>query len=921
MSFVAFSKGVVFVLIVVVLAQYALALDAQRQILPPMADVEYVLHVNPGKGGWVVVKFWTYGRGEVSFGIGQFMRGVVNITGASVSYTYDRARGVITLVVGGRAWAWFNYTFPRLVWYYQPSYGGYLPKRVLIVDVGADYVQMWPKEAFFQPYTLTPKTVAIRLDGVLKEWYVVAAYSQRTEDLLYFEYNMFLQSPFLAGKLYKLAEAKAEGVTVYFPIFESKLLLNDYLNTMGYDGTYDPLLGAQYKANVIARGIDIMMKLLGLPPPVDRAYMHPLRKTLPEGARPESEYITDMGLYGGVWVFHNDMIWRIGHILHHYVTPWLTYVYALDFRDTPEPIWYKGMQDYVGYVAASMATNSSIYNGSLIVPRYILYLRAFEERKYSPGTMLGGPSWIKYVYAPLAMFYLDNILREKSGGALDIYKLHGLAVANKKWQFVEVSEVASMLKREFKIDMYKYFDEVRDLNLNKTLLKRFVEEGKWYSYFYTFLDFIRENFTLAPDTLYAVYLEYVAWKGDPEETLYPFNLWRFEEILGDLVKALNGTKPLTKEAFIAALNKITGGKSSDFFDFYTKTRLNVSASDVEAFLNGTYPRVLGKIISAKKVIKALPVDATEFKRELDEAYAQLKRGDYSGAELLVDRLLEKLYETKRQLYEAKRLQGGYKVGKIEIDGDIGDWVANSEYVLNVTKSRAEDSCPTIPGNAIKSVYVAHDDNYLYVAIQFFDKPYSPQNRIQLVFDRDLDLRTDNDRVGLEFAIPNLIGVETLGLGYFGDFVEVKIPLETLRLMGVGRKFLLRVWVDTWGMGLPYDVPGLERRCMNSLDVVVDLDSLPNLSHVKAVGATKTVTTTVVQVVTTSVTTTATRTVTETSERFTTITQTVEKTATVEKTSTTTVVVEKFDLLGLIALAVMAIALIALALALARRSHK
>ena len=57
----------------------------------------------------------------------------------------------------------------------------------------------------------------------------------------------------------------------------------------------------------------------------------------------------------------------------------------------------------MGYVAASMATNSSIYNGSLIVPRYILYLRAFEERKYSPGTMLGGPSWIKYVYAPLAM--------------------------------------------------------------------------------------------------------------------------------------------------------------------------------------------------------------------------------------------------------------------------------------------------------------------------------------------------------------------------------------------------------------------------------------------------------------------------------------------------------------------------------------
>jgi len=925
MSFVTFSKGVVIVLIVVVLAQYALALDAQRLTLPPMADVEYVLHVDPGKGGWVVVKFWAYGRGEVSFGISEFMKGVVNITGASVSYTYDRARGVITLVVGNRAWAWFNYTFPRLVWLYQPPYGGYLPKRVLIVDVGADYVQMWPKEAFFQPYTLTPKTVAIRLDGVLKEWYIVAAYSQRTEDLLYFdEYNMFLRSPFLAGKLYKLAEAKAEGVTVYFPIFDSKLLLNDYLNLMGYDGTYDPLLGAQYKANVIARGIGIIMKLLGLPPPADRAYMYPLRKTLPEGSGTDSEYINDMRLYGDVWVFHNDMIWRVGHILHHYVAPWLTSVYSLDFRDTPEPIWYKGMQDYVGYVAASMATNSSIYNGSLIVPRYMLYLRAFEERKYSPGTMWGGPSWIKYVYAPLAMFYLDNILREKSGGALDIYKLHGLAVANKKWQFVEVSEADSMLKREFKIDMSKYFDEVRGLKLNKTLLKRFVEEGKWYNYFYTFLDFIRENFTLAPDTLYAVYLEYVACKGDPEEALYPFNLWRFEEILGDLIKALNGTKPLTKEAFIAALNKITGGKSSDFFDFYTKARLNVSAAEVEAFLNGTYPRVLGKIISAKNIIKALPVDTAEFRRTLDEAYIALKRGNYSGAELLVDRLLEKLYETKRQLYEAKRLQGGYEVGKIEVDGDIGDWVANSAYILNVTKSSAEDSCPTIPGNAIKSVYVAHDDNYLYVAIQFFDKPYSPQNRILLVFDRDLDFHTDNDRVELEFAIPNLIGVETLGLGYFGDFVEVKIPLETLRLMGVGRKFALRAWIDTWGVGLPYDVPGLERRCMNSLDVVVDLDSLPNLSRVKAMGVTKTVTTTVtttvVQVVTTSVITTATKTVTETSERFTTITQTVEKTATVEKTSTTTVV-EKFDLLSLIALAVMAAVLIALALALARLSRK
>jgi len=894
-----------------------------QEAMPPIADVEYVLHVNPGEGGWILVKYWTYGRDAVSLSVGESMKSVINITGANVPYSYNSERGVITLNTSGREWVWFNYTFPRIVWYYGSAYGSYLAKRVLTVDVGEDYVQLWPKEVFFKPYDPTPRSIAIRLDGVLKEWFIIAAYTQRTGDLLFFDdFNMFLRSPFLAGKLYELAEAKAGDVTVYVPVFASRLLLSDYLNEIGYDGTYDILMGAQYKADIIARGIKVMSELLNLPPPIDRAYMYPLRKTPPEGYEPAPNYIDDMRLYGSVWVFHNDMIWRVGHILHHYVAPWLTDVYSLDFTGAPAPIWYKGMQDYVGYVAASIVTNSSIYNGSLIVPRYLLYLRSFEERKFSPGATWGGPAWVMYDFAPLAMFYLDNILREKSGGLLDIYKLHGLTVANRKWQTVDVSEAESLLEKEFGINMSEYFNEVRNLEMNETLLKEFVEGGRWFDYFYTFLDFIRENFTLAPDTLYAVYLEYVAWRGDPEGALYPFDYGLFEEIVSDLIQALNGTKPLTEEAFIDALNKITGNKSSDFFEFYsTYAHLNLSVTEVEAFINGTYPRILSKIISAKNIINAMSraVDVSDFREELNEAYTLLKRGNYSGAELLANRLLEKLYEAKNRdsdgdgvpdwveaLYgtnpslpdtDGDGVGDLYEVfrGRIEIDGDISDWTANSAYILNVTRSRAEDPDPTISGNTIKSVYVAHDDEYLYVAIQFFDKPYSAQNRIILDFDADLDFRTDNDRASIYINIPGLIGMETLGLGYFGDFVEVKIPLETLQLQGMGREFMLRVYIDTWGdTGLPYEVSALERRSMDSLDILVDLDSLPSLPSDRVVGIPVTETTTVTTTTTTTVPTTITTTVTQTSTVTTTVPTTVTTsvpttvTTTMPTTATTTV---------------------------------
>jgi len=629
------------------------------------------------------------------------------------------------------------------------------------------------------------------------------------------------------------------------------------------------------------------------------------------------------------------MIWRVGHILHHYVAPWLVGVYSLEFRDAPAPIWYKGMQDYVGYVAASIVTNSSVYNGSLIVPRYLLYLRAFEERKFASGTMWGGPTWIKYVFAPLAMFYLDSVLREKSGGSLDIYKLHGLTVANRKWQTVDVSEAESLLEKEFGINMSEYFDEVKNLEMNKALLKEFVEGGKWFDYFHAFLDFICENFTLAPDTLYAVYLEYVAWRGDPEEALYPFNHWLFGELVGELIRALNSTKPLTEEAFIAALNKITGNRSSDFFEFYnTYAHLNLSVVEVEAFINGTYPRILSKIISAKKMISAMSraVDVSDLREELSEAYTLLKRGNYSGAELLADRLLEKLYEAKSRdsdgdgapdwvevLYgtnpdlpdtDGDGVSDLYEIfrGRIEIDGDISDWIANSAYIINVTRSRAEDPDPVIPGNTIRSVYVAHDGEYLYVAIQFFDKPYSAQNRMVLVFDADLDFRTDNDRADIYINIPGLIGLETLGLGYFGDFVEVRIPLETLQLQGIGRKFMLRVWIGTWGgIGLPYEVPALERRCLDSLDILVDLDSLPSLRSDRVVGIHVTETTTIRETKTltetstipVTVTATTTRTIFETSyitKTETSITTTTASTVytvtaptTVTRISTTTIV--------------------------------
>ncbi len=354
---------------------------------------------------------------------------------------------------------------------------------------------------------------------------------------------------------------------------------------------------------------------------------------------------------------------------------------------------------------------------------------------------------MEYVYAPLAMFYLDNILRDKSRGLLNIHKLHGLAVANRKWQLVLDREVEALLKKEFGINMSKYFDEVRSFKLNKSMLKEFVERGKWYDYFYSYLDFIRENFTLAPDTIHMIYLEYVAWKADPEFALYPFNQGLYQSIISDLLRRLNQTNSLMRSKLIRILNSLTGNKSTDFFEFYTTyARLNLSVAEVEAFLNGTYPRILSKLIAAKKMINTLSktINASNLYNELQTAYLHLKMGNYSSAESIIDRLLNKIYKIKDQdsdhdlvpdwvemiygtdPYSSDTDQDGigdlYEIfmGRIMIDGDISDWLANSAHIINMMRSDHRDKSP-IPGNAIKSIYVACDDKYLYIALEFFDK--------------------------------------------------------------------------------------------------------------------------------------------------------------------------------------------------------
>lgn len=888
-------------------------------ISPPTVDVEYVLHITPNKGGWILVKFRVYNEQKIIFFIGEYMKDVIEITESNVPYSYNRGRGILSLNTAGRSWAWFNYTFPRLVWYYSLGKDGYLPKRILIVDVGDYYVQLYPKMAFFLPANFKPKYVAIRLDGILEGWFVVAAYSQRIGNMLFFDdYNLFIHSPFLAGKLYKLAESMAGDTMVYFPLFASKLLLNDTINLATYDGAYDIYLSALHKTNIIAHGVQVMSKLLELPTPY-HVYMYPHRKTLPEGAQQVHKYITDMRLYDALGVFHNDMIWRVGHILHHYASIWLNGIYNLEFENVTEPIWFKGMQDYLGYVTASIVTNSSIYNGSLIVPRYLIYLRSFEERRTAMGTHWGGPVYVRYVYAPLAMFYLDNILRNKSRGLLNIYKLHGLAVADRKWQLVSDQEVETILENEFGINMSKYFNEVKYFKLNKTLLKKFVERGKWYDYFYSYLDFIRENFTLAPDTIFMIYLEYVAWKGDPEFALYPFNQQLYQSvILNYLLQNLNQTDSLTRDKLIKIINNLTDGKSTDFFRFYTTyARLNLSVAEVKAFINGTYPRILSELIAAKKMINALSraINVSDLSSEFQKAYLLLKKGDYSGAESFTNNLLEKIYEIKYKdsdhdlvpdwvevLYgtnpylpdtDRDGINDLYDIflGRIVVDGDISDWLANSAYILNVTRNNYNDRSP-ISGNAIKSVYVAHDDKYLYIAIRFFDKPYTVQNRLVLAFDRDLDMRTSNDRVCLPMSIPRTVGMETLNLGYFGDFVEIKLPLETLQLLGIGRKFILIPWIDTWGdIGLPYYVPSLPRKYLDSLSIEVNLNSLPPLPTDRCIGVpvteTTTITTTMTKTLTTSTASTITISIINTTTTTTTAITTVTTAITVVETKTKT----------------------------------
>ncbi len=817
---------------------------------PLSADIEYHITFKLGEGGSVLVKAktYTYDSNVMRFVLEPSILSSIKIVDASSQLTLNRKSGVIEIHPRGDV-IWFRYSFPKVVWYYVLGEN----KRILCAEVSRDLVQLHLELLLPQPnYRLGRGDAILTVAGIPDDWFIVLTYDLKDGNKFYFSHAEELFSTgFQAARLNYLSEYHGKKVDLYMPLFRGLLGNETFRVNFFLNGAWDVKGIMDFKTRSLGKGLERIAEVMNLPA-LSPAFIYPARENNNCPSSDCQRFINDMRLPSYV-MFHDNEYIRWGHFFDHFIMPYTrSRRFSIESVEPSDSFWEKAVRMYLGYKVASEIANDTSILDSILISSYI----ADNRLRNALGNRLslkGYKDYVNDIYAPLYSFYLDQIIRNLSKDKYDLFDVIGEALLRNEWRVATTDDIVDVA-RERGIDIAPYIKEIKDLKINQDYLRNILsKEGHWKG-FYRYLDNFGENITFAPRTLILSYFDYIIFsnKCDHMEDLYNLATLCYWDFLDKLYPMLKG-KSITKKTFLDALNRLTNGHSNDFFEFYTKYGLKPSISEIQAFFNGTYLHILGKIIAAKNIIRQMPDQS--LMKLVQRTYDNFRNQRYKDALKDIDETLSNISKIKSLdsdndglpdwmeikyglnphdpdtdndgIHDAEELLSG----KIIIDGDLSDWKINKHLVLNKTVSDGIDM-NVYPGNSIKSIAIAYDENYLYLALSAKDIPFSIQNGYILTIDLDADWSTDTDRIDIPInTIPSSLMTEIMqGNIFLGDVLELRIPIYALRLLGLKNRFIADFGGRCRGkIGLPLDVESIKPYWVQGISINVDLTNLSKLT--------------------------------------------------------------------------------------------
>jgi len=455
---------------------------------------------------------------------------------------------------------------------------------------------------------------------------------------------------------------------------------------------------------------------------------------------------------------------------------------------------------------------------------YLLYKRGIQERLANKNDPFYGPI-LSYGYSPLLLWYFDEEIRMRTNNRSNLDTVFRyLLQSPKRYRYMRVDEFISVIKESTGIDFsdFYYNHALVDFSIP---LDSYAE--KYKDDFVYLLDFQRKN-NEAPDILYYALLEMEAKYGNPDLTLIlPQSYFQGDFLVTgqqyrSFINELINNYPLTEAEFIKILNKYTDGKSSDFFEFYTKYGPRAPIIDsLNLWISGEYSRLVRKSVYLNTLItrlsKVVPKDSeyydllvtanTSYSRGMellnidrfDEANAEFDRGIGALDELYtldldndgVEDISELFLGLSTTSYDSNSdgIPDKYEViKKFQLDG-VGEEWEEHEMIEKLAITWGG------PKQYARDVRLYKDGTYLYGKIEL-SKPVYAIERYAIVFRLDFDgnWTTFDDTVAFplfrEFSFWGSefnYGRYSLPFGCMNEYeiihdntIEFKIPIKTIR---------------------------------------------------------------------------------------------------------------------------------------------
>ncbi|WP_048149161.1 PEGA domain-containing protein [Palaeococcus ferrophilus] len=310
-------------------------------------------------------------------------------------------------------------------------------------------------------------------------------------------------------------------------------------------------------------------------------------------------------IYGRGW-WQIDDGFRQDQIAHHVVHEWCPPVIIIS-QSLNGATWVfcEGPAVYYGFKLAYNYTHDRRFLGKYYA-LYLMYKRGIQERLSSGNDPLYQPT-LSYGYTPLLLWYFDEEIRKQTDNQSSLDTVFRYLVRT-PYKDINVDEFITAIKESTGVDFSEFYynHAIVDFSLP---LDAYAE--KYRDDFAYLLDFQRKN-NEAPDILYYALLEMEAKYGNPDlMPILPHSYLKGDYLVTgprylSFIRELASNYPLTESKFVEILNKYTEGRSSDFFEFYTKYGPRPpSIESLNLWITGDYSRLVRKSVYIDTLINRL----------------------------------------------------------------------------------------------------------------------------------------------------------------------------------------------------------------------------------------------------------------------------------------------------------------------------